>query len=227
MKDLKQDPLFTNSDDLTSKYFSLTSKLAELFKEKNVPIRSDASNMEPAFREASPEIQANFLKKIQFYYDLCVGAIQEDIELIEDKRFLWYAFKQLGMRPPSDLMNHIDPKDHIEVYDAQGVQVFANFEFCRLIAYSIEEIFLFSWDQLFGREQKYTDLIMAAFAKSVTVANGPFHPEVPRHTCWELRLQSKRQAVVDMKMFCPIFDQSGRRAYMIATSHITLQQKAD
>src|ERR1019366_3529814 len=111
--------------------------------------------------------------------------------------------------PSSELLDEIHDGDYVEIYDSSGVQVFANFEFCAMITYSIEEVTCRHWTELYERDEKHTSQIMAEFTKAFTTATGPFTPNIDVHITKE-RENPTNSAHVTMKKFAPLFNKNGQ-----------------
>lgn len=203
-------------------YWFATSKLREILFSKNIPIKSDPTGFFPTFASASIEEKSTFLHKINSCIDICAEATVEHINLLEDQRYIWTALRKLNLIPPHNLINMIEPKDHVEIYDSQGIQIFANFEFLKVVSYNLEEMYWHPWSKLYKREAKYTEQVMKAFIKSVTDATGPFNPEVEPHICEEAIEGHFRKAKVEMKMFSPLYSVNSKEICMLATSNISL-----
>lgn len=176
---------------------------------------------EKTFLAGSDEQQKIFIARFELHNELFASCIQPGKSMPDDKMFIWSLFKKLDLRPPSNLMDKIEIEDYIEIRDKNGVQIFGNFEFLTLLSYSVEEVFWYSWEDLFARDEIVTQKIVAAFVKSVSSASGPFDPEVPEHVGFE-KSAEKRKYSVKMKMFSPVFSKSHQPDYMLATSKIQI-----
>ena len=203
-------------------YHYWTQKFSYLVDRLGLQLKSDPDAILPYFRVAPLVERKKFIGKLRFYTQLIASADAENIDIMKDKAFLWKSFSQIGLLPTSDLFAQIHPGDYIEVYDTDGVQLFANFEFLSLISYSFEEILWWSWDQLFQRDPQHTNAIMANFVRCFTNAKGPFVPDVENHICWETRSENPKRAQVTMKMFAPLFARNKKPMAMLATSQIQL-----
>jgi len=199
-----------------------TQKFSYLVDRLGLRIKCDPESIRPYFRAAPISERKKFIAKIRFYSQLIASAEAENIDIMKDKAFLWKSFSQIGLLPNSDLFSQIHPGDYIEVYDSEGVQLFANFEFLSLISYSFEEILWWSWDQLFARDPRHTETMMVNFTHCFTQALGPFVPSVEDHICWETRSETPKKALVTLKMFAPLFARNKKPMAMLATSKIQL-----
>ena len=196
--------------------------LAQTLKSKGVPLESDPYQIYDEFKEAAPDRQRDFLNKCQFYIRASENAIEQEIELLQDKQFIWNTVKDMGLVLPSDVFEMITDHDEVEIYDSRGIQVFANFEFFRKVSYTPEEMYWRSWADLFEREQKHFDQLMQNFIYSITEATGPFKPSVDKHLAWETSSRRMKKSWVEFKMFAPIRSRLTNEKYMIASSRMDL-----
>jgi hypothetical protein len=211
---------------LVDEFFQKTGELREILVKARVPVRSEPRIIFEQYKKANYERQRAFLNKIEFYSSLCKEALSISIDLLADKKFIWLTFRRLGCFPPAELMDRIKDGDAVEIYTADtGVLEFCNFDFCRNIGYTVEQLFWDPWHDLFYREEKYMGQIMDEFKRSVTVATGPFTPNIEEHTCYETNSLSGNSINVKMKMFSPVKSKSGQVKFMIATSDLEVVQK--
>jgi hypothetical protein len=172
------------------------------------------------FSSGTPLAQNIFIARLKFYNELFESGVRPEIDF-QESTFLWALFKKIGLFPPSDLMDQIDMSTYLEIRDKNGLQIFGNFNFLSILSYSVEDLFWYPWDNLFSRDQQIVEMIQKEFIQTVTTARHPFKPNVPKHICEELHSERKHKAFVEMTMFSPLFNHSGDREYMIATSKIT------
>lgn len=212
--------------DLIDEFFQKIEELKEIFVKVRVSVCSNPQIIFEDYKKASYEKQRDFLSKIEFYVSLCQEALSMSIDLIKDKKFIWLTFKRLDCFPSAELMDQIKDGDAVEIYRAEtGVLEFCNFDFCRNVGYSIEQLFFEPWHELFYRDEKYMRQITDQFKKSVTIARGPFIPNIEEHICYEASSLAGNSINVKMKMFSPVKHKSGQIKYMIATSDLKVVKK--
>lgn len=194
----------------------------ELFKKNLGPgfgnLAPEYAGFESIFLEGSNLQQKTFIARFKLYNEI-FSTVEPDTD-VSDLVCIWKVLKKFKMRPPSDLMTKISASDYVEIRDQNGVQIFGNFNFLKQLSYSVEEIFWYSWDELFSRDKKITELIMSEFIKSVSTATESFDPNIPEHQCWETRSTGGHTATVKMQMFSPVFGENKSVRYMLATSKI-------
>ena len=199
---------------------TLSGRYISLLRQNGVEIQSEPERVREAFATLTPQEQDSYLKRLDFAYHCASVSVAENTNLMRDKRFVWRTLLELKARPPMDLLEHIQENDYVEIYDFNGIQHFANFEFCRLISYTLEETLLYPWHVLYQRDEAVAEKIFAAVDQCAKREKGPFKPDIPLHECHELKSGTGRIFQVEMKMFSPILDQTGQKGFLLATSKI-------
>ena len=199
--------------------FNLTIELARQLERANAPIKSDPNTIYDLYINSSVEVQNQFLHKCQFYTELIKSAIDSDIAIVNDKRFIWLTLMKLNCIPSSELMELIKDGDAVELYSMDGKLIFSNFDFCKHTTYTIEELFWFSWDKLFGREEIYMNQVMTEFIKATSYQK-PFVPKVERHAIWEIQEGHNKKGFVEMKVFSHLKSKVNGLNYVLATSNV-------
>jgi PAS domain-containing protein len=208
--------------ELSTELLQLSVEFNGLLAKHSIPTSVNVANVRRLIETKSDADLRVFFDRIRFFYDVCAQA-HASSGALEEKQLLWSCMTRLGVRPPSDLFERIDPTDYVEIYDAQGIQVFRNFEFCRLITYTLDEILTYGWDELYERSQDLTSTIFGEvarmFGSKATVAD----LAIPTHTCAEKLSGSGRSFEVKMKFFAPLFKGSDP-VYLLAAS--TIERKS-
>lgn len=217
---MKSNLLNKHLNDNLAKLRSLSDIYNKLLTENKVEFRSDVELITADFLKLSDSEQLQYLNRLEFSYQNALGAVNEKYSLIRDKRYVWRTIRNLGATPKSDLLEHITESDYVEIYDNTGIQVFSNFEFCKLVTYSIEEVSFYPWTDLYTRDENTTKQIMTTVERTFFKETGPFKPEIDDHICSENRSNSGREFKVNMKMFSPIQNKVGQNQFLIATSQI-------
>ena len=184
----------------------------------SLPTTLDVENVKRLAAEKPADEVRAFYERLKFFYDVCVHAAG-DSNAVDGKRLLWSAIQMLGVRPTSDLMDRIRPGDFIEIYDRNNIQVFRDFEFCRLITYTLDQVLTHTWDELYERTADLNAKIFAAVERLFTEAQTITDLGIPTHVCNERMSGSGRSYEVTMKFFSPLFEGRELR-YLLAVSSI-------
>ena len=206
-------------------------KLAQIFKQAsgqlslvmsklNLFLNPSPQNFESTISSFNePAIEAA-IERIRFYQDLCE---RFDIEKVDydERQYVWYAIKKLGVKFSSDLFNYIDPHDCIEIYDKNGIQVYRSFNFSKYTSYSLEEILFYPWYELFYREHEILEQ-MSAVAKQVFSGqiSGVSPINIRKHICEEIK-GLKYKTEVQFKYICPLATEKGDIEYFLASCELT------
>lgn len=204
---------------LYAELVELSAKLASLVKKDNLMVNCDPGPVKSAFLSLSNEAQEAYVDRFRFFVEIVAGAQASGPT---EQQMTWQALKYLKVRPPSDMFMHMQNDDYIEIYDRDGIQVFRNFGFCKLISYSLHELLIFPWTSLYERDEKVTSQILGAITKiwdaNLTLINLDVEPHVAREKTLNKKKMSYR---IEMKYFAPLFDENKEALFFLAGSKIT------
>ncbi|PWU17684.1 MAG: hypothetical protein C5B49_08385 [Bdellovibrio sp.] len=117
------------------------------------------------------------------------------------------AVRQLGLRfLDQRILQQIDDGDVVEIYDSTGRQIYRNLQFCRLSSYSLLDVAVNTWQELYERPMSSVETILLRVADvfSTPALNVPFAMEP--HLVKERFVYSKKQKVfrATMKNLSPL-----------------------
>lgn len=107
------------------------------------------------------EFQSKLVSAFEFYVDTLEAMVREGESPKNSKKFLWRAMKTLGLVPLDDLFEQIGDDEIVEVYSSEGIQVFRSFSFLEPLSYTIEDLIVFPWHDLFVRDEQVTEKLIA------------------------------------------------------------------
>lgn len=126
--------------------------------------------------------QSEIFESLRSYRDLLLFSHEKGADVNDSRSIVWWAIKDLKLRPPSDLLNRLEEDDFFEIYDPDHIQIFRSFNFFSLTSYSIEDIFSYSWADLYSRPEFITrDMtrvvteVLSGKGETVTVTDIPLH----------------------------------------------------
>jgi len=164
--------------------------------------------------------QTLVVREINQLNSLLLDAVRSGVKLTSDRRLTWFAISRLGMVPCSDAFEQIRDSDFVEIYNTEGIQIFRNLEFYRLISYTIAEITLHPWYRLYGRDERFADQIRSeAFGKALDGRRETFRPAIESHDSFEVMSLDQRRFHILPGVISPLFDKSGRAVAFLATSN--------
>jgi len=106
------------------------------------------------------EFQQKAVLSFSFYVETIGSMLKAGEMPTNSKKFLWRALQSLGLIPLDTLFSQISDDDMIEVYSSEGIQIFRSFSFLETISYTIEDLIVFPWHDLFIREAETTELLI-------------------------------------------------------------------
>lgn len=183
---------------------------------------------DPAQTKKTLDIYASYpiLKQKQIYedfnkyYSIMNNTLNSSLP-ISNKTALWTALKLFGHpNGNDDLFMNIEETDVIEVYRYDGIQVFRNLNFHDICSYELAELFIYSWDELYYRNNEYVDLLSSAAQKAFSGKHRgviPFEIE-SAHSIYELFSPKRFKINIAFKFFYPLCNKSGQVEYCVVIS---------
>lgn len=177
------------------------------------------------FRAYPAAKKAQICADAENYFAIVSSIINSDGP-IDNQRSLWAALKMFGM--PSfkdDIFSLIEEDDVIEIYRYDNIQVFRNLNFHDICSYELPELFVYSWDQLYYRDQKYTDMILAAAVKVFTGEHKGIYDtkDLEPYNIFEVFSPKKYKLLLKQKYFYPLKTVDGQVIYGIAVSTVKIE----
>jgi hypothetical protein len=117
--------------------------------------------------------------------------------------------ERFGLKLTDAAENTVEAGYLIEIYNAQNVQLYRNFEFFRHSGYSLLDVVTTEWYHLYQRPQKVTEALIEA-AREVFTHGKAIVPNVPEHILRETRSDAQRAFLINVKSISPLFAQSGK-----------------
>ena len=177
------------------------------WKNEDIEIISKKSqDIQKKFLSLPPPIQLRLHSDLLSYYQCCVKCLSEEKSLLDAASHIWFFFNLLKLRPPSDLFSTLESGDLVEVYDNTGLQVFRSFKLLSFTSYSLEDILVYRWDELFERDESITQQLISQ-AQTV-LSSGDFSTQwncVPDiHLVKEINSEEKRCFALRFKRIAPL-----------------------
>lgn len=126
---------------------------------------------------------------------------------IEHQLVRQFLFRYKMALTDDDVLKTVGPDDFIEIYDAQGIQIYRSWNFFKFCRYTIDQVLTRSWDELYDRPEfithKLYSLMPALFgpeAKSIISYN------IEPFILSERLIEPPLKYLVHMKRACPIED---------------------
>ena len=157
------------------------------------------------FRSLPHEVQKLILHTFEIYYGVLISVHSQGRDLADSRSTTWAAIRELGLVPPSDLFEYLEENDIFEIYSPEHIQIFRSLNFFPLTSYSLEDVFSYSWDELYSRSEVITkDMyelgtkVMKGEIRGVTKGNFPRHAVIAKFS------PGKETTLIQHKLFAPL-----------------------
>lgn len=199
---------------LLNRFILVSESLVRLFQQESLTLRPYLPGT-PYFLNLSLAKKTDVVTHLEFYRDLCQSQVAAGESLRHNKQLTWRALSALGLKPSSDLFNHIEDGDILEIYTRDHFQIFRNLNFFDVCTYSLEELFCLEWWKLFSREQSIINSLMdiANHLLSDSCHQG-FKPDVQAHVLTEILTPEKCQIEYMMLYCAPLFKNRRNEAFI-------------
>jgi PAS domain-containing protein len=180
------------------------------------------------FATLPPERQSEILEMITKYINhlrkaptvATLGLPEEKAEGIR----LAMAANEFGLAIiDADILSKIEDGDVVEIYDSQGRQIYRNLMFCKFSSYSLLDVAVNSWEELYERPlfslEGIRDRVIEQFSTQVTTR--PYGIE--DHILKEKFIYSKvrKTFMMRMKFISPLADQiTGQRIAVVSICRV-------
>lgn len=210
-KDAKNRPLF----------FELIDQLYSMLATVGVVRPQPSTDVVRLYNELTPDYRVEIESRVQSQIDLLnqvlTAASKEGFSALGDVRATWAGLRHLKLRPPSSLFSEIKDGDIVEIYDFNGVQIFRNFTVLKHTSYSLEDIFLNSFESLYMRDES---IIMKCwkFTERVLEINGPVAADVEEHLISERLSQNPMTSRMKFNVLSPVYGTADNAVAILITS---------
>jgi hypothetical protein len=153
-------PLIVDSP-IVGKFRLLVEGFASILHDEGIAIEPYVGDFPRQFCSLDGDQQGAVLSSFERYLQVCAETIASGYHLKSDRQLLWQSLKNFGLCPTSDMMEHIEDGDLIEIYTNTGIQIFRNARLFPHCSYSLDDLLCKPWWQLFRRDQAVTDEILA------------------------------------------------------------------
>lgn len=212
----------TGTDAREQLYVKL-AKLKDSLVLNGIPCVEPAPESIEQFVNASEESQSAILKNISTYLNI----LSQDNESIKTKQRnleanrLRRAISEFGLRAiDNSVFEKIDDGDIVEIYSETGVQLYRNVVFVKICSYSLLDLAVNSWDELFEKPAAVVgeihDRIKKVLSGTSDTINFEIRPFVQKEKF--IYARTLRTYLVSPKIISPLVEcMSGRRNAFITT----------
>ncbi len=173
------------------------------------------------FRSLDSVAQQAAYDSFMAYFNLCVAAAESGVAMNDDRSLAWWAVQKFGLRPCSDFFDKLEHDQVLELYNRSFVQIFRNWAFFKISSYSMGDLFVHPWPELYVRDEAVTNNLIA-YATHVLSGSqkSTLICESPRHIVTESLSKDRNVLEMEMKFASPLFDQDGQVAAFFAISSV-------
>lgn len=131
------------------------------------------------------------------------------------------ALRAFGLKAYDDnVFNLITEDDIIEIYSADGRQLYRNILFCKMCSYSLLDLAVNSWDQLYEKPAQVTNQILELIKQILTtnISTTPYNLDAFIQREKFIYAKTLRTYIVTPRYISPLLDaHSGERIAMLST----------
>jgi hypothetical protein len=181
--------------------------LCEVLKTFGLDIKPDTEASWIHFASLSETKQHTILEGFKSYSSFLHRYIDEGRDPTDSKELVFKSIKHLGLHLPEGADDLVRDDYIVEIYSLEGYQLFRNFKFLDCVSYSLSELLVYEWPELFRRPGIVTDTIIGHFIKfSQHEILNPIPSGCPLHVIEEIFSEDKNKALIDQKEFVPLFE---------------------
>ncbi len=164
----------------------------------------------PLFNTQTELKQREILNALETSVKICRNTKAQHKKMTDSPALIWQALRELGLRPPSDLFNHMEDCTVVEVYSSENIQLFRTFSFFQYCSYSLEELYCGSWPDLFPRDDQTIVPMILKFVENVfsgVTKKTVSLKHIPNHTVREAFSAARLVLTVGMNWGAPLFQE--------------------
>ncbi|HVJ64939.1 MAG TPA: hypothetical protein VM901_06765 [Bdellovibrionota bacterium] len=197
---------FSSADETKAK--SLTKQLNALDKLLNQRGYPALKKRHPSYYQNLAPSQFDVLEsKVNNYIQILGKAEKESLPQGENTSLFWIACKHFNLRPRNDYLNTIGHDDVIEIYSLENKQIFSSCNFWSLVSYSIEDVFLEEFWDLYHRDDYVNQQIFERLQKTLQENETTFFA-MDDHVMEETKSPNKHKFLMNIHAVSPLYDRN-------------------
>jgi hypothetical protein len=206
--------LATGSDDsgLEDHLRRLVDAIAEMAQASNIKLVAHRPESFIYYQTLPVLRKQEILRSCESYYQICVNTLDEGRPLSDTRALLWSSLKYFGFVPTADLMDFVTDERTVELYDAEGRQIFRNFKFMEICSYTLADVLLYPWWELFRREE---EVVAVLIGEMKTILSGEITTTMPSanpyHRATEVFSERRHELDMRVEYLSPMFSRANKR----------------
>jgi hypothetical protein len=205
-------------------------RLRNILSSNGLPVVDPAFQSLQKFSELNEAAQRKILANMQTY----LRVISQEIELKKDKADkikvevtrLKKALREFGLKLLNDdILGLIDENDIIEIYNDEGTQLYRNSVFCKTCSYSLLDLAVNSWDELYDKPSTAKDAALSIVSNTLLTATRAVPYNLGSFVQKEKYMYAKnlRTFMLTLKYITPVVEiGTNRRAGVISTCEASI-----
>lgn len=204
-------------DNFSSKFKALANEISRLAQSIGIEIVPYRDPNLTLFCAQKREDQQRIILDLSTYLSICQATIANGHSVSNTAKLTWFAIKQFGLRPPSDLFNYISGDDVVvEIHTPEFVQIFRNFMFYTCCSYSLEELYCQPFTILYSRDEVALSPLLESFRRLHTGQVTQTIPmNTPPHIISEVKSPFRYQIDAQVNYGAALFDKDNNVAATI------------
>ena len=208
-----QNPTFV------TKFKNLAEEVANLLKNTGLSTKPYHSPDLPHYSGLTKDKQRRALESLAVYKQTLISCVQSDEDIRSGSRSLWHALRVMRLKGTNSLFNQIEADDAIELYSADGIQLWRNYRVMEVCSYTLEEIYSFDWLQRYERDQEMAQQVLQHVLQALNDPKNPVVVDVPAHIIRETFSSDRIALRVKHKTLHPVSNvENGEVAGFVAVS---------
>ncbi|MGH1467291.1 MAG: hypothetical protein ACRBBP_00210 [Bdellovibrionales bacterium] len=198
-------------------FFLACESLQTEFKRFDIEVEAVSKSARVRAESMNPEdldaVTARINKKVGRY-----SKISGPLETTEDEaRELWNFLKESGFKFSDNLFTDLEEGAYLKVYDVSFQAIYRSPNFYRATSYSIGDLQLYKWTELFDRAEIYNDQLSEALLEAFRAPLGTTAKiDVIVHSCTERFSPKQLNAIMHPLFLSTIQNKNGEKAVVAA-----------
>lgn len=214
--------LHLNKDDNLNEgelFKNLVKELSVLINGQNYNIRpyseETLKKLEVLSRDAVQAANRKIISNIQLIENSVVSLSEA-----KNRSMIKNILNIMKLSATSDFLNNITEEDIVEIYSPDGIQIFRNLKFYETTSYSLADLLLYEWYELYSRPTKIYEKLAEYVVYCVTKARPNEIIDlnhIPAHIIKEIKSNPINLLEVKFGKMAPIYSFGGNIAGLIVT----------
>ncbi len=215
----------SNDRSLSDNFKVIVSKITAILKQHDITVKPFHSDSLPAFNKLSPEDQMQAIQHAQNYLEVLNSVNDAKWSYKDDLHFLWRSLKVLKLTPSSDIFEHIKKNDAVEIFNLNNIQVWRNLASLDLLSYTLEEIYCYSWEDRYIRNEQTLAEIKVVFEKMFALKPPATYQCNVQNIITEVFSEEKLTINANHKAICLLFDSNSNPSGYLVVSDAKILRK--